>query len=105
MIAALLTGFFNLVLQILATILQVILLPVNALFVSLFPDLPSQLNIVTNGILKLFSNFGWILNLIPPLVKNVLVIIFTIEVALFVVMKSTRLTAKLWKLLQKIKFW
>lgn len=105
MIGALLSGFFNLILSLVATILQIILLPVNALFNGVFPDLTLSINDVVSGFSTAMSQLGWVLSLIPQPVKTTLLLIFTIELAIIVIMKSTRLTAKLWKLLQKIKFW
>lgn len=105
MIGALLSGLFNLILNMVATVLQVILLPVNALFTSLFPDFSSQIQSVIQGFSDILKNLGWVLSIIPQPVKSALLFIFTIEISLFVVMKSTRLTSKLWKLLQKVKFW
>ena len=105
MIGALLSGLFNLILNMVATVLQVILLPVNALFTSLFPDFSSQIQSVVQGFSDIMKNLGWALSVIPQPVKSALLFVFTIEVSLFVVMKSTRLTSKLWKLLQKVKFW
>ena len=105
MIGALLSGFFNLILTLLATVLQVILLPVNSLFNNVFPGLTQNINNVVSGFSQAMSQIGWVLSLIPQPIKTSLLLIFTIEVSIIVIMKSTRLTAKLWKLLQKIKFW
>lgn len=105
MIGALLSGLFNLILNLVATILQVILLPLNLLFEGVFPDLSSQIQNVVQGFSDMMKNLGWALSVIPQPVKSALLFIFTVEVSLFLIMKSTRLTAKLWKLLQKVKFW
>lgn len=105
MIGKLLSGLFNLILNLVATILQIILLPLNALFDNVFPDLSSHISNVVSGFSQAMSQIGWVLSIIPQPVKTALLLIFTIEVAIIVIMKSTRLTAKLWKLLQKIKFW
>lgn len=105
MIGALLSGLFNLILTMLATILQVVLLPINALFTGIFPDLNTEITNVVSGFSKALEGLGWAISLIPPVIKTTLLLIFTIEIALFVVLKSTKMTAKLWKLLQKIKLW
>lgn len=105
MIGALLSGLFNLILNLVATVLQVILLPVNALFNNVFPDLSTNITQVVNGFSEALSKIGWVLSIIPQPVKTALLLIFTIEVSILLIMKSTKLTSKLWKLLQKIKFW
>lgn len=105
MIGALLSGLFNLILTLLGTIAQVLLLPVNALFQGVFPDLTSSINDVVSGFSTAMSQVGWVVSLIPPMIKTTLLLILTIEIALIVVLKSTKLTSKLWNILQKIKLW
>lgn len=88
-----------------STILQVLLLPLNALFNGFFPDLNSQINQVVQGFSDAMSGLAWAVNLIPPIVRTTLLFIFTIEAGLFVILRSTKMTSKLWKLIQKIKLW
>ncbi len=104
-IGALLSGLFSLLLTLIATILQVIMLPLNALFNGLFPDFSSTVNQVVQAFSDAMSGLGWAISIIPPVVRTSLLFIFGIEVTLLVVLRSTRLTGKLWKLLQKIKVW
>lgn len=105
MIGALLSGLFNLILTLMSTILQVLLLPLNALFNGLFPDLNSSITQVVQGFSDAMSGLSWAISIIPPIVRTTLLFIFTIEASLFVVLRSTKLTSKLWKLIQKIKVW
>lgn len=105
MISALLSGFFSLILTLLSTILQVLLLPLNALFDGIFPDLTSQITQVIQGFSDALSGLSWAISVIPPIVRTTVLFILTIEAGLFVVLRSTKLTTKLWSLLQKIKLW
>lgn len=105
MISALLTGLFNLVLTLLATIVQIVLLPINALFNGIFPDFTQNIKNITIAIDTVFTYTDWVGSVIPPAVKTVVVLFITIESALFLILKSTKLTSKLWKVLQKIKLW
>jgi len=105
MIGALLSGLFNLILNLVATVLQIVLIPVNALFNGVFPDLSKNIQDVVKGFSDAMKQLGWVLSVIPQPVKTTLLLILTIEISIFAIMKSTKLTAKLWKLLQKIKFW
>lgn len=104
-IGALLSGLFNLILTLLSTILQVLLLPLNALFNGVFPDLTNQVNQVVQGFSDALSGLSWAISVIPPVVRTTLLFIFTVEAGLFVVLRSTKMTSKLWKLIQKIKLW
>ena len=55
MFSALINFFLNLV----ASIIQVVLIPFNTIFINVLPDLTSQINQVTNGISELFTGIGW----------------------------------------------
>lgn len=105
MIGKLISAFFNFLLSIIMTIVQLICAPLNALFSTIFPDFSSWLTNINNALKIAFSSLSWAISIIPPLVREVLLLIFTIELSMLVVMKSTHLTAKAWKILQKLKFW
>lgn len=87
------------------TIIQLICLPLNALFDHVFPDFDKYITIINNGLNSAFSPLSWAISIIPPLVREVLLFIFTIELSIVLIMKSTRLTARVWSILQKLKFW
>ena len=87
------------------TTIQIICIPLNALFDGLFPDFSSYVSQIDSALNYAFDGLSWALNIIPPAVRTVMLFIFTIELAMLVVMRSTHLTSKVWKILQKIKFW
>ena len=101
MFAALINFFLNLV----ASIIQVVLIPFNTIFINALPDLTSQLNQVTNGISQLFTGIGWALGLLPPGILPVLVFIITIEICKHTIWANAHMIVKVWNVLQKIKFW
>ena len=101
MFSAIVNFFLNLV----ATIIQVILIPVNLIITNVLPDLTSQINQVVNGISQLFSGIGWALGLLPPGVLAVLVFIITIEICKHTIWANAHMIVKVWTVLQKIKFW
>lgn len=105
MIGALLSGLFNLILTLLSTIVQIVLLPLNLLFSGVFPDLTDKIAQVVQGLADAMHFLGWAIAIIPPVVRVTMLFIFGIEVTLFVVIRSTTMTAKLWKVLQKLKLW
>ena len=105
MIGDFLSALFTLILTLLATIMQILLLPINALFEGLFPDLTESINNVLAGFGTILGNLAWAVSLIPPMLGTALLLILAIEIALIVVLKSTRLTTKLWNLIQRIKVW
>lgn len=87
------------------TIVQLICLPLNALFSNVFPDFSSKLTNINNALNSAYSSLSWAISIVPPAVRETLIFIFTIEMAMLVIMRSTHLTAKVWKILQRLKFW
>lgn len=105
MIGKLISSFFNFLLTIIMSIVQLICLPLNALFNGVFPDFSDKLTMIDSAFTNAFSNLSWAVTLIPPMVREVMLLIFTIELAMLVVMRSSHMTSKVWKILQKLKFW
>ena len=96
---------FNIIINLMATIIQIVTLPLNLAVTSALPDLSSKVLEVTNGIPTLFGGFSWALGLLPPGVLTVLLFIVSVEIAKHTIFISTRTLIKVWNILQKIKFW
>lgn len=105
MISKLINAFFGLILKLVMTLVQIICLPLNAIFSGVFPDFSEKLLTIDNALNVAYSGLSWAINIVPPMVRDVMLFIFTIELSMLVVMKSTHLTSKVWKILQKLKFW
>ena len=105
MIGDLISSFFNFLLTIIMTIIQIICLPLNALFNGLFPDFSEWFSHINDAFSFMFDGIGWALDIIPPFAKGVLLFIFGIELSMLAILKSTHLTSKAWEILQKLKFW
>lgn len=105
MIGKLISTFFNFLLSIIMTIVQLICLPLNALFDGVFPDFSEKLTLIDNALSTAYSGLSWSISLLPPLTKETLLFIFTIELSMLAIMKSSHLTSKVWGILQKLKFW
>lgn len=105
MIAKLISSFFNFLLTIVMTIVQLICLPINALFNGIFPDFSTWVDKIKLGLNSAFSSLSWAVSLIPPEMRGAILLMLTIETSLLVIMRSTNLTSKAWKILQKLKFW
>lgn len=105
MIGKLITAFFNFLLTIIMTIVQLICLPLNTIFNGVFPDFTSKIADIQTGLGYAFEKLSWAVSLIPPMVREVILFIFTIELSMLVIMRSTHMTSKIWNILQKLKFW
>lgn len=105
MIGWLISSLFDFILSLVMTTIQIICIPLNAIFEGVFPDFSSYVSQIDNALNYAFDGLSWALNIIPPGVRTAMLFIFTIELAMLVIMRSTHLTSKVWKILQKIKFW
>lgn len=96
---------FKAFMSVVFSIIQIICLPLNALFNNVFPDLSSWISNVNTVLRSALSGFSWAFSIIPPAVRTLVAVILPVEAALLVIFKSTHLTSKAWSILQKLKFW
>lgn len=97
----------NGLLSVLTGLINIILLPINALVEALFPN--SIINAIGN-----FNTFvstylggalGWFGNLFPPIFKSLVVIALTFMIGYFTFVWTYTAIVKIWNVIQKIKFW
>lgn len=101
MINSIITVLMNM----LATITQIICYYPNKVITENMPDLTDKLIQVNNGWGEIFGNINWALGLLPTGLLEVLTFIISIEIVKHTVYISTHTLAKVWSILQKIKFW
>ena len=95
----------NFLLNIIGTLVQIILLPINTIVINAMPDLTDKINQVSTGISSLFNGFSWAIGLIPPTLIATLQFILVIEICKHTIWANSRSIVKIWNLLTKIKFW
>ncbi len=98
-------ALFNVILNMVATVIQLICWPINAVITSTLPDISDKILSVTNTLNTVFDSLTWPLGLIPPAVVEVLLFIVLVEIAKHTIFLSTHTLIKVWNVLQKIKFW
>lgn len=98
-------ALFNIIINMLATVIQIAVLPINAIITNTMPDLSSKINEVTSTINSAFTSISWALSLVPPQIISTLLFILTIEIAKHTIYVSTHTLIKVWNLFQKLKFW
>lgn len=96
---------FNVIINMLATVIQIIVWPINAIISNTLPDLSNQIANVSNTIGSVFNSLNWAIGLVPPVIIETLLFIITIEIAKHTIFLSTHTLVKVWNVLQKIKFW
>ena len=102
MIGALLSGLFNLILNLLATVIQIVCVPLNTLITSLLPDISSSITGVTTGITNLMSYLPWALSILPLSFITTLGVCWTIRLAVANIHISTHTSATIY---QNLIFW
>lgn len=95
----------SLLINLIASIIQLIMTPFNLVIVNAMPDLSSKILQVTNGIPGILNYMNYALGMVPPGIIAVMLFILTCEIAKHTIFTSTHVLVKVWNILQKIKFW
>lgn len=96
---------FNIMINLLATLVQIVCIPINSAINSALPDLSNTITQVTTAIGTAFTGMGWALSFLPIPVVRALTFIIGVEIAKHTIFISTHALIKIWNLFQKIKFW
>lgn len=97
--------FFNGIISILASLIQIIVYPINAIIVSTLPDLSSKIIEVSNSISSLFVGATWGLGVLPHTLIVTLVFIISVEIAKYSIFISTHIISLILNIIRRIKFW
>lgn len=102
MIKALLKG----VLKMLIAVLNIVLIPINALIENIFPNMANAIDTFTNFITNILgNNMIYFFHILPPIFRTLLVVWFTFVISYYSVYYTYLGIIKLWGVIQKIKFW
>ena len=98
-------AFFNVIINLLATVIQLVVWPINLIITNAFPNFSDKILDVTTMFSTIFNSITWALGLIPTPIITVLLFIITVEIAKHTIRLSTGTLIRVWTVLQKIKFW
>lgn len=102
MIKALINGLLKLLLM----ILNIVLLPINALIENVFPDMANAIQTFTDFLNNILgNNMVFFFHLLPPIFRSLLVIWFTFVISYYTIYYTYLAILKIWTIIQKIKFW
>ena len=87
---------FNIIFNLLATLIQIVCLPLNAVITSALPDLAPKISNITSTLGQVFQNMQWGLGLIPNVVIETLLFIVSVEIAKHTIYVSTHTLIKVW---------
>lgn len=87
-------------------ILNIVLIPINALIENIFPDMASAIQTFTNFINNVLgNNLVFFFKLLPPIFRGLLFTWFTFVIAYYSIYYTYKGILKIWEVIQKIKFW
>lgn len=95
----------DILLNLVATIIQIIVWPINTLMTSILPDLSSTITDITTTLTSVFNGMSWAISGIPATLKVTLLFMLGIEIAKHTIFRSTYMLTRVWTIFQKIKFW
>ena len=98
-------ALFNIIINLLATVIQIIVSPINALMVATFPNISSYITSSVSNILSSLSGLSYAISFIPVSLKVTLALLLTIEIAKHTIFNNTYMLTRVWTVIQKIKFW
>lgn len=101
MIKALLNGILSACSQL---VNLVTILP-DTIIKTAFPDLSNNIQTAISSINSLLLNIAYALGFLPTTLITILIVIFTIHITFIGVNKSVNAITRLYKIIQKIKFW
>lgn len=96
---------FDIIIDLLATIIQIVVFPLNLAISTALPSFSSQLTSVTLAIGDIMTALSWPLSILPPSTIAILLFIVGCEIAKHTIYISTHTLIKVWVLVQKLKFW
>ena len=99
------TGLIDIILNILSTVVQLIVLPINLLIVNTLPVLTIKINEVITALNSVFDSITWAIGVVPGPIIVTLLFILSVEIAKYTIYISTHALVKLWLIIQKVKFW
>lgn len=98
-------ALFNIIFNLLATLVQVVMLPLNTIIDGALPDLSSKITWLTSAATSLFDKIEWFINIFPPMTRSVILFSFEILIVKYTIYIATNGITKVWNLFQKLKFW
>lgn len=98
-------AIFKFLMNLLATVIQIIVWPINTVIEAALPDLSDKIQSVGEVFSTVFNTITWATGLVPDSIIVTVIFILTVEIAKHTIFTSTHTLLKVWNVLQKIKFW
>ncbi len=97
---------FKVFFTIIIGITGVVVAPINALVVNLFPDLTNIINTFNNIVTNYVSpGFSWFFSIIPSTARTLIILYLTILLGYYGISITVHGIIKAYQIIKKIKFW
>ena len=99
-------ALFNVFFNIIKSIINVVLTPINSIVANFFPNLATIINSF-NSALKIYLGGGlsYFFNLIPPTSRTLILLYLSILLAYYTGIFAYHLILKVFQIIKKIKIW
>lgn len=102
LIKAILNGLLNMIMS----LTNFLLIPVNALIANVFPDMANAIGTFNSFVNNYFgANLTYFFSMFPPIFKGLLVLFLTFCIGYYTVYFAYIALVKVFVIIQKIKFW
>lgn len=99
-------AIFNVLFKIIKVVLDVGLSPVNLLVANLFPDFAILLSTFNNNVSRYVGGMlGYFSYMIPSTTKSLIVLYLTFLISYYSISYAVYAVIKIFKIIQRIKFW
>jgi len=104
-IGTIISTVFGFLLSLVITFIQIVAFPLNLAITAGLPDFSAALYSFAHALDGLLTAIPWILSFFPPYTLGVFLFILAAELIFTAVLQIAWHVAKLWIILQLIKFW
>lgn len=96
----------NGILNMITSVVNIFLLPINAIFANLFPNMTnaiSNFNTFVNTYVS--GTLSYFFSILPPIFRSMLTVWFSFVIGYYTVHFTYITVIKVWTIIQKVKFW
>lgn len=99
-------AIFKVLFTIIRKIVDIFMLPINALVVNLFPDLSNIINTFNSAVRSLIGgSLGYFANILPPITRSIILLWLGILISYYTIVFSVHLIMKVIEIIKAIKIW
>lgn len=98
-------ALFNIIFNLLATLVQLVCFPLNTIIDNLLPDLTDKISYLTSKFPIVFQNLAWFVNILPSYTRSIFLFSLNVVIVKYTIYMSIHAVIKVWNLFQKLKFW